>query len=301
MLDFEEGPAVPKQPVSDNKGLRGSPIQHEPVDSPLIVTPAPDPAPALKWQSLETEDYQQYLANLRAMGCPEQTIRDIVSADLLTAYAERRKEALLERYRTFKYWRADAQDQAARAELERKRRLIDQDMNWAMRELLGKDFLPPSAAQNWRTAELEAQLAFLPEDKRTRVSNLLVERTEADHKIQALAGGEIASNAKEALEDYERIQKELGQTLSGAELSQVEMTASPASEQLRRRLAGFNPTEAEFQILFRECQDYEQNMARMSATGEAEPEALRALLEETIKTRLGENRAREFFENWKRF
>ncbi len=300
MLDFEEKPAIPKPPPLENKGLRGSPMEHTPVESPLIVTP-PETPPAVRWQALETEDYQQYLANLRAIGCPEQTIRDIVSADLLTAYAEQRKAALLERYRNFKYWKADPEDQSARTELERKRRLIDQDMNWAMRELLGQDFLPPSAAQNWRAAELDAQLAFLSEDKRARVRNLLIERTEADQKLQSLTGGENASNAKEALEDYERIQKELQQTISAGELSQVEMTASPTADQLRRRLAGFNPTETEFQILFREWQEYEQNLARMSATGEAEPEALRALLEETIKTRLGENRAREFFENWKRF
>src|SRR6266850_5923357 len=35
-----------------------------------------------RWRQLETEDYRAYIARLRAIGCPEQTIRDIVIADL---------------------------------------------------------------------------------------------------------------------------------------------------------------------------------------------------------------------------
>src|SRR2546426_2113445 len=34
-----------------------------------------------RWRQLETEDYRAYIARLRAIGCPEQTIRDIVIAD----------------------------------------------------------------------------------------------------------------------------------------------------------------------------------------------------------------------------
>jgi len=33
------------------------------------------------WQQLESPDYQTYVANLRDIGCPEQTIRDIIIAD----------------------------------------------------------------------------------------------------------------------------------------------------------------------------------------------------------------------------
>src|SRR5437879_3228181 len=35
-----------------------------------------------RWRQLESEDYAQYVANLRKVGCPEKTIRDIVVADL---------------------------------------------------------------------------------------------------------------------------------------------------------------------------------------------------------------------------
>src|SRR5271165_5014453 len=41
------------------------------------------------WQELESSDYQQYIQNLRAIGCPEPTIRDIIIADVNQLYLNR--------------------------------------------------------------------------------------------------------------------------------------------------------------------------------------------------------------------
>src|SRR5690349_3100498 len=43
------------------------------------------------WQEVESDDYPTYIANLRNIGCPEQTIRDIIIADVNALYA--RKQA----------------------------------------------------------------------------------------------------------------------------------------------------------------------------------------------------------------
>src|SRR6267143_4470910 len=50
--------------------------------------------PAFHWRQIESSDYKTYIANLRAVGCPEQTIRDIIIADVTKAY-EARKATLL--------------------------------------------------------------------------------------------------------------------------------------------------------------------------------------------------------------
>jgi len=39
------------------------------------------------WSQIESTDYSIYVANLRSIGCPEQTIRDIITADVHTLYA----------------------------------------------------------------------------------------------------------------------------------------------------------------------------------------------------------------------
>jgi len=67
-----------------------------PVESKLPVVEAPAPAPAVEvkgfsWEQVETDDYVKYIANLRGIHCPEQTVRDIITADLDSAYAVRRQ------------------------------------------------------------------------------------------------------------------------------------------------------------------------------------------------------------------
>ena len=68
-----------------------------PLATPVILPAAPAKSAALRpeeqplplaaetnsltWQQLESEDYRTYIERLRAIGCPEQTIRDIITAE----------------------------------------------------------------------------------------------------------------------------------------------------------------------------------------------------------------------------
>jgi hypothetical protein len=45
-----------------------------------------------RWSQLESADYPTYIANLRGIGCPEQTLRDIITADVGSLYAQKRRE-----------------------------------------------------------------------------------------------------------------------------------------------------------------------------------------------------------------
>jgi hypothetical protein len=45
-----------------------------------------------RWSELESTDYRTYLANLRNIGCPEQTIRDILTADIDSVFAQKRAQ-----------------------------------------------------------------------------------------------------------------------------------------------------------------------------------------------------------------
>jgi hypothetical protein len=58
--------------------------------APAVMAPKPEP---FRWSQLEATDYPTYVANLRAIGCPEQTLRDIITADVDEAiYAPKRDE-----------------------------------------------------------------------------------------------------------------------------------------------------------------------------------------------------------------
>jgi hypothetical protein len=90
-----------------------------------------------QWSRLESEDYRAYIANLRAIGCPETTLRDIIVADVNKLFAG--QEAA---------WRGSEQDGAAGApaepaaqELERRTKLREllAEKRSLLRELLGPD------------------------------------------------------------------------------------------------------------------------------------------------------------------
>jgi hypothetical protein len=44
------------------------------------------------WEAVESGDYLTYIENLRTIGCPEETIRDIISADVNKLFDQRWKE-----------------------------------------------------------------------------------------------------------------------------------------------------------------------------------------------------------------
>ena len=55
------------------------------ISSPLL------PCEAFQWNQLESADYLTYITNLRGIRCPEQTIRDIITADVHALYAQQSK------------------------------------------------------------------------------------------------------------------------------------------------------------------------------------------------------------------
>jgi len=57
--------------------------------------PQASPEP-FHWSNLEATDFPTYIANLRSIGCPEPTIRDIITADVeASIYASRREQVKL--------------------------------------------------------------------------------------------------------------------------------------------------------------------------------------------------------------
>src|SRR5213593_3374758 len=46
----------------------------------------------LNWAAIESTNYLVYINNLRAFGCPEETVRDIILTDVAKSYARRRAQ-----------------------------------------------------------------------------------------------------------------------------------------------------------------------------------------------------------------
>src|SRR5262245_49797568 len=76
------------------------------------------------WREIESDDYPTYVANLRDISCPEQTIRDIIIADVNGLYA--RRKALEVVTSDQQWWRAEP-DSNVVAVAEEKARVLDDE------------------------------------------------------------------------------------------------------------------------------------------------------------------------------
>jgi len=60
-----------------------------------VASPSPEPVTEkFRWSDLESTDYRAYIANLRGVGCPEATVRDIITADVDAAIFAPSREQL---------------------------------------------------------------------------------------------------------------------------------------------------------------------------------------------------------------
>ncbi len=207
----------------------------------------------LDWAELESADYVQYIANLRSVGCPEETIRDIVIADINKLFAARWRE-MQPPVEPWRYWRRRPKSEnksvanaALRHDLEVERAVL-------IRELLGVNFDAEMAKYAWSMASRhEEAFGFLPENKR-----LLVQDWEGRSKIEqrrlteALkAAGESREVREERMRELEQEQlRELGALLTPSEAMAYQLRHSELADQLRRHTDALEPSEREFRQLF---------------------------------------------------
>ena len=229
------------------------------------AVPVPtEPAPPFSWHAVESEDYKQYIANLRAIDCPEETIRDIIIADVNKLYAPREApfktrarsaegaEAVLMADGTL----VSGSSANRQAEFEKRKQLraIQKEKNALLKELLGIELpLEVLRARDSRNYE-EFEWAFnaLPANKRE-----LVREIQENYWQTSDALKDKYNNRRNAeyLEEYRRInverRAELAKVLTSDEMEDYEMRTSNISGSVRSSVEGFNVTEEEYRKIFR--------------------------------------------------
>ena len=271
-------------------------VPEQPLAEPEIV-PA---APRFDWREVESTDYKTYISNLRSIGVPEQTVKDIVVADVSAAYSPERGDAMAERYEGFQYWKSNPEEVEARSAIESRRREIDDSMQGALKQLLGEDTIAPSTTLAWREAELEQQLAFLPTDTRERTAALLLQSADLESQVKGLSEFRRNSGSPEerfrVLEEYEFKRESLFALLSEEEYELVDMNTSWTADNLRRAMVKFQPNEEEFRIIFREWRAHDEDLAERFATGQPDPG--NAHVFSNIANQLSPERYKRYRETW---
>lgn len=225
------------------------------------VEPSP-PAEKFTWQSVESADYKTYIANLRAIDCPEETIREIIVTDVNKLFAPREAPFKSELTAPFP-WEGSGNisyssltEAERRAEFEKKKQLRDVQLEKRalLKELLNVETpLETLRAVQTRDYELfEAAFNSLPSTKRELVrqiqENYWQVSDATSDKYNGLRGPEY-------LEEYKRNNAErrtqLAQVLTPQELEDYELRASSTATRLAAQLSQFNPSPEEFRQIAR--------------------------------------------------
>ena len=285
----------------------GVPSARDALASPAFRANVPTPPPqiititktnAFHWSQVESGDYRRYISNLRAIGCPEQTIKDFIITDIMKHYALRRGQ-LKDNGRPFRYWEtSEKRALTARQLAEREAELakIDKEVPAVLRELLGVNYERELGHYFLDTREDERRLGFLSENKRGQVFVVreLVEEMRESLMDQIVDGRPTPVQAEKLKAINELHAGLLAQSLNPAELEQYELSTSETAERLRTQLTGFNPSEEEFRLMFKLWRDYDGKYAFAGPESFAQKEAEQLQIETQIKEKLGEVRAAEY-------
>ena len=217
-----------------------------------------------RWVQLESEDYRTYIERLRSIGCPEQTIKDIIIADLdkLMAGQMREIEAVKE---PPKYWKPENKElintQAALEKLERKQEL-DFEKRKVVAELLGVDLAAERLRQKGERDIYAERLSFLPEEKLARVRMIMEEANKEEMRIREnswLDGEGLTVAEKLKLEEIESAkEKQVARVLSPEEYRKFELWFSPSAYKVRQSFFTMEPTEEEFLSVYRLQKNFDE-------------------------------------------
>src|SRR6185436_16545180 len=221
--------------------------------TPVAPTPTtvenPKPTQSFDWRMVESEDYKKYIANLRAIGCPEETIRDIITADVNKLFESRKRQLRAASTNRFQYWKAgnfmgaimDEEKIKQSQELAKEKRTL-------LRDLLGvepEDKPDLLAGIN----PFESMLDFLPSSKQTEVAELF-QKYQAKLMKSFSGGTPDAEDMKKMQTTQKEMEAEMAKILTPQELEDYQLRMSQTAMMMRMQMASFDPSEKEFRDIF---------------------------------------------------
>ncbi len=225
-----------------------------------LAKPAPAVAPQKRftfdWAHVESTDYKQYVANLRALGFPEELIREIVKADLDELYSTR-ELPLLPKVVPHDAPLSDRQGKLTDAESNRitQLRAVEMEKQKALEEILGiyvpREVLRTPTSRNYEAAEYA--LEQLPPEKRDAVQTALEDFWLADDASKGLDRIAYAQNYKTLRDSWAAT---VSQVLTPEEFEQFQMDTMPQGHELARNTIGMDPTPEEFKAMFQATSNY---------------------------------------------
>ena len=256
------------------------------------------------WREVESADYPTYVANLRDIGCPEQTIRDIIIADINTLFARKLATELVTPQQ--QWWRSEPDTNVMQIAAE-KARLLDQERRAMLARLLGN---------NWEAADFVnlprpsrqgvlldgAVLGNLPMDTKLAVEEVslrMQDRMDAYLQEQRVSGK--SPDPVELARLRQETRNELQKVLPPAQLEEFLLRYSQNANNWRTELGHlryFNATPDEFRAMFRATDLLDEQIQLLPASDDpnilAQRKSLEDQRENALKVALGPARYEEY-------
>jgi hypothetical protein len=185
-----------------------------------LATPAP--APVAPWSLIESSDYRQYVANLRAVGCPDWLMRDMIVADIDDLYQQKPGIAPVA---SAPWEGAGRRREGARGQTA-KAQGLRQEKRALVKALLGYEW-EDYAERVWNqdlTASLT--LGFLPDDRAAQVLSLKDQYDEGARNIREDANYILIDSDRASLQSlYDGLEGDLSGQLAPSEFEELQLRA----------------------------------------------------------------------------
>jgi hypothetical protein len=203
------------------------------------------------WEQIQSTNYALLIKNLRSIGCPEQTIRDLITSDVNRIYARRRVTEV--DYPNYEWWKSTPDPGLAQQaeekllSLERERRTLLTGLLGAGWDAEGKELIAARAGITL-TGPI---LGDLPPETKQAVLNIVAaaqQKIEAYQEAQRLQGKAIDPMQMVRLREEPLVS--LAVVLEPEAYDEFVLRYSPAAQQLREMMRTLDLTPDQFRSLF---------------------------------------------------
>ena len=289
-------PVTTDEPTLAERAIERPQARTDPTNSgPTIIVQTNQ----FHWRQVESSDYRTYIANLRSIGCPETTIKDIILTDIMKLFAERRGQ-FYQNGREFKFWETSEKRTLNARQLEEREKQvsrIDKEMPGVLRDLLGVNYEREVNKYFVDNREDERRLGFVSEDKREQLLALRDQIEGLKERIFDQAQGGQPLDVEGLKKIQEQKKQVLEQILTPQEREEYELRTSETAERLRSELVGFSPNEQEFRKIFKLWQAHDEEFQFISADDASARKAKeqdQQRVEQQIKTELAPERVADY-------
>ena len=251
------------RPAAPAPASRSQPTVMAHVSTEVVSEPAARPAevklpssPPFHWSQIESTNYFVCLTNLLAIGCPKETVRDILQARVADEFRARLRE--LTRPAQVRFWDRIAEGEElmdlfddpplkkAMDELNKEGERIQAELQ----AVLGKETKTDKPGRN-------PQVGHLPEEKQAALTELDSRHTKEREALKQPENNALpADRAAREKEVRARHAAERRALFTDAEWAEAELRGSPQAQRVRA-LQGFTGTAEELRSFTQAVREFE--------------------------------------------